>query len=62
MWKAAMCIRLSAKQQKALFAALTLSGIHIIDSTTPLSEVANEASMNAQIDRPGSGSQDDGPT
>ena len=34
MWKAAMCIQLSPMQQKALFAALTLSGIHIFDSTS----------------------------
>ena len=31
--RAAMCIQLSAVQKKALFAALTLSGIHIFDST-----------------------------
>jgi hypothetical protein len=30
--RAAMCIQLSASQQKALFAALVLSGIHIIRS------------------------------
>ena len=32
--RAAMCIQLSAAQQKALFAAFALSGIHIFDSAS----------------------------
>jgi hypothetical protein len=57
MWKAAMCIQLSPAQQKALFAALTLSGIHIFGSAAGGSSVT---ATQTSIDRPDPGPQDSG--
>jgi len=58
--RAAMCIQLSAAQKKALFAALTLSGIHIFDSTVRGSSAMGEAPLQTNIDPHDPGPQDIG--
>jgi hypothetical protein len=59
--RAAMCLRLSAAQQKALFAALTLSGIHIFGSSERRSAAAGKrVQPDDTVDRPGDGPQHSG--
>jgi hypothetical protein len=60
--RAAMCIQLSAAQQKALFAALTLSGVHIFRSTLRGPSATAGSSVPTDIDRPDPGPQDSGIT
>lgn len=58
--RAAMCIQLTTAQKKALFAALTLSGIHIFDSAAGVASVPAGVPPQANIDRPDPEPQDSG--